>query len=70
MVNHAYGPVLVSKYGISDGIYHVNLNVEDIPKLGVDFSTTPDAEPLVAFPLVLKMGWKLEEQSTRILYGH
>ena len=29
--NPAYDPVLMSKYDISDGFYHVNLNIEDIP---------------------------------------
>ena len=56
--NPAYGPNLRSKYGISDGFYYVDLNVEDIPKLGVAFPTKPCAKTLVAFPLVLPMGWK------------
>ncbi len=34
------------------------MNIEDIPKLGVAFPTEPDQEKLVAFPLVLPMGWK------------
>ena len=58
LTNPAYGPVLMFKYDISDGFYHVNLNMEDIPKLGVDFPTMPGAGPLVAFPLVLPVGWK------------
>ena len=44
--NPGYGPVLMSKYDISDGFYHVNLNVGDIPKLGVAFPTVPGADPL------------------------
>ena len=54
--NLEYGPVLM--YDISDGFYHVYLNMEDIPKLGVAFPTVSGAEPLVAFPLVLPVGWK------------
>ena len=48
----------ISKYDISNGFYCVDLNVEDIPKLGVAFPTVPGAKPLVAFSLVLPMGWK------------
>lgn len=36
----------------------INLNIDDIPKLGVIFPTEPGQEPLVALPLVLPMGWK------------
>ena len=35
--NPVYGPVLMSKYDINDGFYHIDLNTEDIPKLGVTF---------------------------------
>ena len=52
------GPIYLMKIDISDGFYRVNLNVEDIPKLGVVFPTAPGQEPLVALPLVLPMGWK------------
>ena len=48
----------MSKYDICDGFYSVDLNVEDIQTLRVDFPTAPGAGPLVAFPLVLTMGWK------------
>ncbi len=43
---------------MSDGFYRVNMNIEDIPKLGVAFPTEPGQEKLLAFPLVLPMGWK------------
>ena len=46
------------KLDISDGFYRIALNVNDIPKLGVAFPTPPGHEPLIAFPLVLPMGWK------------
>ena len=54
----ALGPVQMLKVDISDGFYRVNMNIEDIPKLGVAFPTEPGQEKLVAFPLVLPMGWK------------
>ena len=51
------GPIYLSKLDISDGFYRVNLNIDDIPKLGVVFPTKPGEQPLVALPLVLPMGW-------------
>ena len=56
--NPDLGPVSLMKIDISDGFYRVNLNIDDIPKLGVVFPTEPGQEPLVALPLVLPMGWK------------
>ena len=58
LTNPAYGPVLMFKYDISDGFYHVNLNMEDIPKLGVVFPTAPGTKTPVASLLVLTMCWK------------
>ena len=52
------GPVQLLKVDLSDGFYRVNLNIDDIPKLGVVFPTKPGEPQLVAFPLVLPMGWK------------
>ena len=46
----ALGPVQMLKVDISDGFYRVNMNIEDIPKLGVAFPTEPGQEKLVAFP--------------------
>jgi hypothetical protein len=50
-----YGPVQLCKVDISDGFYRIEA---DIPKLGVILPVAPGSEPLVAFPLVLPMGWK------------
>jgi len=50
------GPVYLLKLDISDGFYHIDLAIDDIPKLGVVFPNWPGEEPLVAFPLVLPMG--------------
>jgi hypothetical protein len=52
-----HGPVYLGKFDISDGFYRVALCAEDIPTLGVVFPTEPGAEPLIAFPGVLPMGW-------------
>jgi Reverse transcriptase (RNA-dependent DNA polymerase). len=52
------GPVYLMKLDIADGFYRIDLNPEDIPKLGVVFPSPPGVEPLVALPLVLPMGWK------------
>jgi hypothetical protein len=58
LANPAFGPVYLIKLDISDGFYRIALNVDDIPKLGVAFLMAQHADPLVAFPLVLPMGWK------------
>ena len=58
LANPAFGPVHLIKLDISDGFYRIALAVDDIPKLGVAFPTANGADPLVAFPLVLPMGWK------------
>ncbi len=58
LANPAFGLVYLIKLDISNGFYRIALNVDGIPKLGVAFPTAPGKEPLVAFPLVLPMGWK------------
>jgi hypothetical protein len=55
--NPAHGLVHMIKLDISDGFYRIGLNIDDIPKLGVDFPMLPGDKPLIAFPLVLPMGW-------------
>ena len=57
LADPSFGPVQLMKVDLSDGFYRINLNVSDIPKLGVVFPTESGEEPLVAFPLVLPMGW-------------
>ena len=52
-----FGPVYLCKVDISDGFYRVWLRAEDIPKLGVTYPSERPGEHLVAFPLVLRMGW-------------
>jgi len=46
------------KVDLSDGFYRINLNIEDIPKLGVVFPSSDPNKKLVALPLVLPMRWK------------
>lgn len=53
------GPIYLPKLDISDGFYRINLAIEDIPHLGVVFPVAEGEEPLVAFPLVLPMGWTI-----------
>ena len=52
------GPVRLIKIDISDGFYRVGIVPSDIPKLGVIFPSMDPKVQLVAFPLVLPMGWK------------
>jgi len=52
-----HGPVNMMKIDIADGCYHIWLSVADIPKLSVALQVGPDGVQLVAFPLVLPMGW-------------
>ena len=47
----------MAKIDIADGFYRVWIQIGDVPKLGVALPTSPGAEPLVAFPLALPMGW-------------
>ena len=57
LADQAFGPVRLLKVDLSDGFYRLDVNVDDIPKLGVVFPTAPHEEQLIAFPLVLPMGW-------------
>lgn len=57
LANPSDGPVYIIKLDISDGFYRIALVPADVPKLGVIFPTRPGVEPIVAFPLVLPMGW-------------
>ena len=50
------GPVYLSKFDVDDGFYRIHLNTQDIPLLAVAFINSNN-QPMVAFPLVLPMGW-------------
>jgi hypothetical protein len=57
--NPRFGPVYLCKVDISDGFYRVGLRPADILKMGVVISSlASNQDPLIAFPLVLPMGWK------------
>jgi hypothetical protein len=53
-----YSPVYLIKIDIANGFYRVWVNTDDIPKLGIVFPAMSDSDQLIAFPLVLPMGWK------------
>lgn len=53
----AHGPVFLSKLDIADGFYRLWLSTNAIPTLGVLLPALPGFPSLVAFPLVLPMGW-------------
>ena len=52
-----HGPVHLIKVDISDGFYRVHVNPDHAVRLGVSFPPAPDGTRLVAFPMVLPMGW-------------
>lgn len=54
--NPRYGPVWLAKIDIADGFYRISLRPSHVPRLAVILPTTT-AEPLVALPLALPMGW-------------
>jgi hypothetical protein len=54
--DHGLGPVFLSKVDIADGFYQIQVNANDVPKLGVVVPTEPGQPQLIGFPLVLPMG--------------
>lgn len=56
-VDACHGPVKLIKVDVADGFYQIHLAPQHIPSLGVAFPPTPSGTQLVAFPLVLPMGW-------------
>jgi hypothetical protein len=55
--NPKFAPLLNYKVDISDGFYRIPLTTSGLKKLGVLLPSFPGMPPLVAFPLVLPMGW-------------
>jgi hypothetical protein len=55
--SNEHGPVYLLKVDLSDGFYCISVHNDDLTKLGVVFPTAVGEEPMVAFPLVLPMGW-------------
>ena len=52
-----YGPCKLAKIDIADGFYRMWVRIADIVKLGVILPCSHGGPSLVAFPLVLPMGW-------------
>jgi hypothetical protein len=52
-----FGPLLQYKLDILDGFYRIALSTSGVQRLGVMLPGFPGLPPLVAFPLVLPMGW-------------
>ncbi len=55
--NPKFGPCSMYKLDIADGFYRVPLTTSGVLKLGVVLPKFPGQPPLIAFPLVLPMGW-------------
>ncbi|CAJ1941882.1 unnamed protein product, partial [Cylindrotheca closterium] len=55
--NPLHGPVYISKIDIADGFYRIQLAPYAVPHLAVLLPQHPNEEAMVAFPLVLPMGW-------------
>ena len=55
--NRRYGPTYMIKVDIADGFYRLFVSATTTAALGVVFPHHSDEEPLIAFPLVLPMGW-------------
>lgn len=62
----SYGPVKLARIDIADGFYRISLQPAscDIPRLGVILPSDGSGEQLVAFPLVLPMGWSKVQRTS------
>ena len=58
LANPTHDHVQLNKTYLSGSFYNVELNTNDIPKLGVVFPTNPSTYTMVALPLVFLIGWK------------
>ena len=57
LANPAHGPVQLNKTDLSNSFSCMDLNTDDVPKLGVVSPTKPGTKPMVALTLVFPMGW-------------
>ena len=55
--NPRFGPVYMSKIDISDGFYRLRLTWESVVHMGLLLPKWENEEQMVAFPMVLPMGW-------------
>lgn len=51
------GAIYLAKIDVADAFMRIPLSVQDIAALGALLPVLPGEEPLVAFPLILPMGW-------------
>jgi hypothetical protein len=51
------GPIYIAKVDITDAFMRIQLYVLHIPMLGALLPSYPGETPLVAFPMILPMGW-------------
>ena len=51
------GPVYLAKADVADAFMRVWVEAESVSRLGALIPSLPGEEPLIAFPLVLPMGW-------------
>jgi hypothetical protein len=51
------GPIYLSKTDISDAFMRVWIALDTIPVLGAILPSLPGEEPIIAFPMILPMGW-------------
>ena len=58
LANSANVHVQINKTDLSDGFYQVDINTNDVYKLGVVLFTKPGKKRIIALPLVFPMGWK------------
>jgi hypothetical protein len=55
--NPQFGPVHLGKIDLSDGFYRVALDADAVSELATVLPRYANEEQLIAFPLVLPMGW-------------
>jgi hypothetical protein len=68
--NSKFGPSQHYKVDISDGFYHIPLTTSGLKKLGMLLTNFPGLPPLIAFLLVLRMGWTGPTILLRIYRNH
>jgi hypothetical protein len=51
------GPIYLSKTDVADAFMRVWIALESIPVLGAILPSYPGEEPIIAFPMILPMGW-------------
>jgi hypothetical protein len=55
--NMRRGTIHLGKTNVADAFMRVWISLSTIPALGAILPSYPDEDPLVAFPMILPMGW-------------